>query len=152
MSKEEYKELRSIIRNIKYLNINQSIVMYKYFFKALLYSLIIFGYSSDVTRDIMCLCNENSCISSLEKDILCFISKNLKKLDYIETIDYLDMLDSLNNKTVVYYLEQLDNIEFLCDIKNEKKYIRDKKEFKTLIEGNEYKIKALSLLKKEKKD
>lgn len=145
MTKEESKQIRNIIHEVNCLNISQKLTMYKYYLKTVLYTIIVFGYSSDLTLSTMCLHSESSSISCVEKDILSFIKKNIDKIDYEEALEYIDMLDNLNDKTVIYYLEQYDNIETACDMHSQKRYKKDKKEFSTLIESNFYKICAYGL-------
>jgi len=145
MTKEEGKEIKRIIRNINYLNIGQKIIMYKYFLKTLLYSIIIFGCFSEITSEVLNLRLESKKINSEENDIFSFIKKNLDKMNYEEVLDFIEVLNDLNSETIIYYLGQYDNIETACDMHSENRYIRDKKSFKTLKESNDYKINALAL-------
>lgn len=145
MTKEEAKEIKKIIHNIKHLNIGQKLVMYKYFLKTFLYSVIIFGCFSDITSEVLNIHSENIRVSSEESDIFSFIKKNLNKMNYDEVISYLEKINDLNSETIIYFLEQYDNIETACDMHNENRYRRDKKDFKTLIESKDYKLYALGL-------
>lgn len=145
MTKEESKKIKNMIHNIKYLNVGQKLIMYKYFLKTIIYSIIIFGYYSDITSEVVDLYLENKKVSSEENNIFSFIKKNLDKMNYDEVLDYIEMLSTLNSETIIYYLEQYDNIETACDMHSENRYIRDKKNFKTLIETKDYKLSALAL-------
>lgn len=146
MDKNEVKELVKEISNIKRLNIGQNLSMKKYYLKTFLYSLIVFGYNSNITQEVFKVYDEYTSIKQKEKRLLTFLKKNLDKIDYKEACNFLDEIDDLNEKIITYLIEQFDNIEEACDLKNENRCVRDKRNFPILTDGKRYDIMLQSLI------
>ena len=146
MNIDEQKKLKKEISSIKRLNIEQKFLMFKYFLQSYLYSIIMFGFSNDVSEEVVKLHKEFSLIESSESDLLYFINKHKKEMDYIEAMNFIDYIDETNSNTIKYYLSQFDNANVSCDVNNVNRIIKDKKDFDTLIDTSHYKVLAYSLI------
>lgn len=117
-------------------------------------SLFKFGCSSSVTRDNLNVIKEMFRILKTERKLLNFILKNIDRFEVESVHDVVQMLDSLNDKTVAYYYGVIEEIEDAVDMGDELRGIRPGKNFPTLIQSNCYEneVKALALSKKAIKE
>lgn len=145
MNAKEKKEIKKEISSIKRLNVSQRLTMKKYFLKSLLYSVIMFGPQNNITYEVFNINKENSRINSSEDDLLFFLKKYSEIIDYNAAVSFLNLLDDINEKTIMYYLRQYDNIDEACELNNKNRVVRDKKNFDSLIDSKYYKILAYAL-------
>lgn len=117
-------------------------------------SLFKFGCCSSVTRDNLNVIKEMFRILKTERKLLNFILKNIDKFEVESVHDVVQMLDSLNDKTVAYYYDVIEEIEDAVDMGDELRGIRPGKNFPTLIQSDCYanEVKALALSKDAIKD
>lgn len=146
MDKMARKLLKESLKEIKYKTILQQKDILKYFLESYIKSIIIFGISNEVTKEAVRIYKELRKIQNKEYEIHGFLKKNALKMDEFATSEVLNILDDLNDKTIQYYYEALDDILTACDLKNEIYIKHKKKDFETLIETNKYQIIAASLL------
>ena len=113
-------------------------------------SLFAFGYKSKVTKDNLNVIKEMFKILYTERKIFNYILKNLDQFHLSSTEDVINMLDELNGKTVEYYYHVIEDIEDACELKEELRGKRPRKEFPTLIQSSSYanEVVALALNKK----
>ena len=113
-------------------------------------SLFAFGYKSKVTKDNLNVIKEMFKILYTERKIFNYILKNLDRFYLSSTEDVINMLDELNGKTVEYYYHVIEDIEDACELKEELRGTRPRKEFPTLIQSSSYanEVVALALNKK----
>lgn len=146
MDKKEKNILKKTLIEISYETTLQQRDILKRFIEIYIKSFIIFGISSETTKETIKIYKELKEIQQREYEIHKFLIKNSKKINILATSELLEQLEELNEKTIIYYYEALDDILTACDLKNET-YIKHKnKDFKTLNETNTYKIIAASLL------
>ena len=146
MNKAEQKEFKKEISNIRRLNKFQRISMKKYFLSSLFYSVVMFGFNNEITDEVLKINEESSKINNTEDEILSFLTKYKNLIDYNEGIKIINLLDELNEKTIRYYYEQLDNIDEACEINNRNRVVRDRKKFDSLIDSNYYRILVFALI------
>lgn len=146
MDKNEKKFLKESLRETKYKTLLQQRDILKYFLESYIKSILIFGISSEVTKETLRIYKELKEIQDKEYEIHEFLKRNALKIDEIATAELLNRLDELNDKTIEYYYEALDDMITACDLKNETYIKHRKKNFETLNETNAYKIAAGSLL------
>lgn len=146
MDKIEKKFLKETLKEIRYKTLLQQRDILKYFLESYVRSILIFGTSNEVTKETIRIYKELKEIQEKEYEIHEFLKRNALKIDEIATAELLNHLDELNDKTIIYYYEALDDILTACDLKNEIYAKHKEKDFKTLNETNTYKIAAASLL------
>lgn len=112
-------------------------------------SLFKFGCSSSVTKDNLNVIKEMFKILKTERGMLNFLLRNIDRFDVEAVNDVVQMLDNLNDKTVAYYYDVIEEIEDAVDMGDELRGIRPGKNFPTLIQSDCYanEVKALALSK-----
>lgn len=113
-------------------------------------SLFTFGKNSNVTRDNLNVIKEMFSILKKERQLLNYMLQHLGEFDVNAAEEVVHILDDLNDKTVEYYYSVIEEIEDAVDMKEERRGIRPRKEFPTLIQSNSYanEVVALTLNKK----
>ncbi len=112
-------------------------------------SLMAFGRKSKVTKDNLNVIKEMHRILKKERSLLDFILRNIDKVDVDAATDVVDTLDDLNDKTVTYYYNVMDDIDDACEVKEENRGIRPKKNFLTLTESSSYANQVVALMENE---
>ena len=102
---EQRQELTDDIKSMKKGSYEQMWLITMYGLGSYFKSLFRFGGSSKVTRDNLNVIKEMFGILKTEREMLNFILRNLDKFDITSTQDVVQMLDELNDKTVEYYYE-----------------------------------------------
>lgn len=138
-------ELEEEIRNIKKLNINQTLLTLKYVIEAYIKSFIIFGPSSKVTQEVKNIWCEFKKIIKEEKEIQDYILRNSTCINFYEAVELVDKLNEVNDDTIKYLYNSLDDILDACDTRFEGRMIQYPKSFKTLVETDEYRTSAVGL-------
>ena len=108
-------------------------------------SLFSFGYKSKVTKDNLNVIKEMFQILYTERKLLNYIIKNLDKFNVDSTERVVAILDELNDKTLNYYYNVIDDIEEAAELKNETRGIRLNKDFSTLLQTNSYTNEVIAL-------
>lgn len=145
---EKREELTKDIKSMKKGSYEQMWLITMYGLGSYFKSLFTFG-NSNVTRDNLNVIKEMFQILKTERQMLNFILKNLEMFEISSAQDVVQMLDELNDKTVEYYYEVIEDIEDAVDMSDEKRGIRPRKNFPTLIQTDSYsnEVKALALNK-----
>ena len=145
MDSSERKIIKDDILDITIDNLEEIWVIGRYCLLLYIRCLITFGKENKVTKDVKNIWNEFLEIIKEEKNLLEIISKSLKKLDYEEVDLFINRLDEVNEETVLYYLNTLNDIENACDMKQEWKATRNKRNFNTITETDKYRHKLSGL-------
>ena len=145
---EKKQEVTEDIKAMKKGSYEQMLLITMYGLGSYFKSLFKFG-NSDVTRDNLNVIKEMFNILWTERELLNFILKNMDRFEISSTQDVVQMLDELNDKTVEYYYEVIEEIEDAVDMGEERRGIRPVKHFPTLIQSNSYsnEVKALAINK-----
>ncbi len=137
--------IKDDIKEIEKQNIEQLLSTFKYVVVAYLRAYFTFGSGHKVTIEARNIWIEFKNIIKSESRILRYIKKNTKTIDYDAVDDLLASLDEINEQTVIYYFDLIDSLEDACDTNQEWRITRPRRDFKTLIETDEYYLRALSL-------
>ena len=142
------EELEKDIRSMKKGSYEQMWLITMYGLGSYFKSLFRFG-NSNVTRDNLNVIKEMFQILKTERQMLNFILKNLVMFEISSAQSVVQMLDELNDKTVEYYYEVIEDIEDAVDMGDEIRGIRPRKNFPTLIQTDNYsnEVKSLALNK-----
>ena len=145
---EKKQEVTEDIKAMKKGSYEQMLLITMYGLGSYFKSLFKFG-NSDVTRDNLNVIKEMFNILKTERELLNFILKNMDRFEISSTQDVVQMLDELNDKTVEYYYEVIEEIEDAVDMGEESRGIRPVKHFPTLIQSNSSsnEVKALAINK-----
>ncbi len=148
---QERNELSSYIESMKKGSYEQMWLITMYSLSSYFKSLFRFGSNSDVTRDNLNVIKEMFNILKTERGMLNYILRNLDSFDIEATEAVIQMLDDLNDKTVEYYYEVIEEIEDAVDMDEERRGLRPRKNFSTLTQSDSYanEVKALALSKKD---
>lgn len=84
-------------------------------------------------------------ILKTERRMLNFILDNLNVFDISAASAAVEMLDDVNEKTVHYYYQVADDIEEACEFREERRGIRPKKNFPTLVQTSTYENEIIAL-------
>ena len=145
MNKEEYKELKKEIREIKLLNIEQKMKMFKYFFTTFFYSTIIYGYNDFITKDTIDIWKKFKQNMLEEKKLYNYILINNEKIELESAYNFMEILDFVNERTIKYFINSLEDIEDSCEMKVRWRAEHRKKNFYTLSETDDYKLQAVGM-------
>lgn len=146
MNQCEEKELIKEIGNIKKQNVEEIILMIQYCLTTYIKSLMIFGFQSTVTKDVVSIWKEFCDILIEERNIMNVLLQYKGLGDFTQIITLVDSLNRLNENTIRYYYDVLDDIEVACEMKTEWRAKRKKKPFETLMETKSYHRQACALL------
>lgn len=142
---KQKKELIYDIENMKNNSYEQMCLITFYSLSSFFKSLFIFGQKSEITKDNLNIIKEMFQILKKERKLLNYILKNLDKFDLDSTIDVIDTLDALNEKTIMYYYKVIGDIKIACNTKVEARGIRMEQDFKTLIQSDSYSNQVIAL-------
>lgn len=148
---EKRAQLIEDIKNMKNGSFEEMSLVTFYSLSSYFKSLLTFGMGSQVTRDNLNVIKEMFRILKKERKLLNYILHNLDHFDVVAAQDVVEMLDELNDKSVTYYYDVIGDIEDAVDMKEERRGIRPKKSFPTLIQSDTYtnEVVALALSKQD---
>ena len=152
---EDKKEnILTDIESMKKGSYEQMMLITVYSLSSYFRSLFAFGNKSDVTKDNLNVIKEMFRILKEERKLLNYILQHLSEFDIVAAEHVVEILDDLNDKTVEYYYEVIEEIEDAVDMGEERRGIRPRKNFPTLIQSNTYanEVIALTLNKKAIKE
>lgn len=138
MNRAELQDIKSDIFKTNLENIEELYLIAKYCLETYLESIFAFGLKSDASAEIYAVFKEFKAIISEEAFLHRHLRKKLSELDSQSIYEFLDDLDELNEETVRYYYDVLDDIKDACSLKAPHRLKRMKKDFLTLIESDEY--------------
>ncbi len=142
---EEKKDLRKNISEMKNGSIEQMCLITMYSLGSYFKALFAFGSSSDVTRDNLNIIKEMFQILKIERTLLNYILRNIDKFDVYAAQDVIGMLDEVNDKTVIYYYDIINDIEDAAELEQEFRGRRPSKELPTLIKTGIYAGEVIAL-------
>ncbi len=140
MTKDELEILKKDINEIKIANISAKIMMCKEYIFLLITILISKGLSNNYLEELIKIKNEYMAILSEENRLLNMILKNGINKDITAIDDLIGKLNDLADTTIAYYYSLLDDIEKEIEFNRSYPYRRIPKNFKTLIETDEFKL------------
>ncbi len=138
-------DLTRDIREMKNGSIEQMCLITFYSLGSYFKSLFTFGSSNKVTRDSLNIIKEMFSILRTERSLLNFILKNIDSFDVNAAQDVVRMLDDVNDDTVRYYYNLIDDIEDAAEFEQEYRGYRPRNGYPTLIEDNTYSGKVIAL-------
>lgn len=136
--KEELMELNDYIRSYKIEMFNETSLIIFYALNAYLSSLINFGLNSSVTKDCLNIIKEFTDINAYEKRIFKFLKENIDTIDLIVALEFIDQMSERKEEEIVYYYKILDDIDDACEMKDEFRAKRIKKDYKSISEDQEF--------------
>lgn len=146
MTKNEKKELKDEIKELRKLNIEQNFLIFKYLMEAYVNSIITFGINNKVTKETFDLFKKYRKITRREDNIYSYLLEKSKLIDLGESLELIDSLDELNSKTINYFYSSIDNILDACISGEEIRAKYNKRTFKTLDETDEFEFQTKGLL------
>lgn len=141
----EKLDLRKNIDEMKSGSIEQMCLITMYSLGAYFKSLFTFGSTSNVTRDNLNIIKEMFKILRTERTLLNYILDNIDKFDVGAAQDVVAMLDELNDRTVIYYYDLINDIEDAAELNDEFRGRRPRNSFPTLIESGTYASEVIAL-------
>ena len=145
MTKNELDMLKIDIREIQIENISAKIMMLKEYFSLLFNILIKKGFSDNYLKELNKAKFEYMQILTEENHLLGLILKDGLYKDFDAVNHLIIELNDLSDKTIIYYYRLIDDIEKELEINRNYSYRRITKNFDTLIENEEFKLKVLGL-------
>lgn len=138
-SKEQSKALLvNGIEEMKKGQFEEMFLMSFYGLSSYFKSLMAFGSKSDVTKDNLNVIREMFKVVKTERLLLNFILKNVNNFNIDAAQNVVDTMDELNDKTIEFYYSVIDEIEDAVDMNEERRGIRPRKNFSTLIQTDTY--------------
>ena len=120
-------------------------LVFRYFIDVYLDSVMVFGFNSDVSKDIFNFWKEFISIMLEENRMFNFLLKNYQFINCDEGNYFMYKLDYLNEETVLYCYKFFEDVLIACDMELEWKARRPFKNFKTLIETDIYDMELYGL-------
>lgn len=145
MTKDELEILKKNIKEIKIENILAKIMMCKEYIFLLITILIRKGLSNNYLEELIKIKDEYMAILNEENKLLNIILKKGINKDITAIDDLIYKLNDLADTTITYYYSLLDDIEKEIEFNRSYPYRRLSKNFKTLIETDEFKLMAHGL-------
>lgn len=150
MNKIERSELKQDIKKISLENFEQTFYIFYYYIETLLYSLMTFGLNNKIMTEINCIWYDFLNNQRMEKRIHQLILKKMKYLDITAINDFLDKLDFLNEQSIEYLYNCLDEMADACEMHNVYRAKRIPHDFAMLSESEKYKNELAEILIAEK--
>lgn len=138
MDREDLKYIKGDTNATRLKNVEQVYLMFVNFLECYLMSASIKGFTHKYTKDTVIAFKEFYSIIRKEDSIFTGLVNNYKNIDLDEANDILNSLDLLNDKTYEYYESVFACIEDALTTGDDYRAKRYPKEFKTLIETDEF--------------
>ncbi len=145
MMDEQIEKITANIKDMKNGSYEQMVLITLYSLSSYFKSLITFGQGSNVTRDNLNIIKEMFNILKKERQLLIFILKHIEEFEVEAVCNVVYILDDLNDKTVEYYYNVIEDIEDAVFMKEERRGIRPRKNFPTLIQSDSYTKEVIAL-------
>lgn len=142
---QERQDLVKDIEEMKNGSFEQMFLVTVYSLDSYFKSLLSFGYASKVTRDNLNVIKEMFNIIRTERMLLNYILRNVEKFDVYAAQDVVGMLDQVNDKTVEYYYDVINDIEDAAEMGVEFRGYRPRNGFPTLIDDASYAGEVVAL-------
>lgn len=137
------------IEEIKRENLEQLFYMAYYTLKNYIKSVLKYGSQNKITYKNKELFQTFVSIQKEENLLLNLLLKNRKKINIGEAYAFLDSLDELNEKTMQYFYQYLDDLEVAYSLGEERRTKEPLKKFETLLETEKYRREIIRMLLKE---
>lgn len=144
MNNTEKQKLRKEIKDIRIQTIEEVLQTFKYFIGTYFSISMTFGQNSYVTEDVIVAWKEFKKIIKEENSLMTYLLKKSEDINYQEALLFLDELDAINDDTIMYYYNMLDNFEDAADVSKYQqealtyRATRPTKNFDTIIETDHY--------------
>lgn len=145
MEKKDKEILSELIKEINKQNIEEMMYFTGYFIETVARSIFVFGPIHEITKDVIRIWVEFRFILREESELNSFIISNSDLINYNECVNFLNELDELNEVTFLYYMQSLNDINDACDTKFPDRAKHHKRDFKTLIETEDYRNRLVGL-------
>lgn len=142
---ERKEELIRNINEMKTGSFEQMLLIIKYSLNSYFKSMQTFGKDNRVTKDNLNIIKEMFLIIRRERKLLNFILDNIDKFSIEASEDAVGMLDELNDKTIEYYYDLINDIEDASETGQEFRGYRPKRELKTLITDDSFLAEVFAL-------
>lgn len=146
MDRQEKRDLKQDINVSKQDNLYHMFDFLNTWIKAIFQSIITFGINSKATKECLNAFTEYRKNLIAETNLYDYLYRHSKCAENDAVGEYLQDLFQLGEDTYAYYDKLLEEILVACDLKHEHRIIREKKNFQTLIESNEFFAKLLEIL------
>lgn len=142
------------LEEMKKLQFEEMFLITSYSLEGYFKSLFTFGIKSKITKDNLNIIKEMFSILMKERKMLNYILANLDSFNLSAVANVIGIIDDVNDKTVRYYYNVMQEITDACEAKDELRGNRPSKDFPTLIQSDSYtnEVIALALNKSSIKD
>lgn len=147
--RQDFEDLLSDIKDMKNGSLEQMYLITLYSLSNYIKSLIAFGRKSQITKDNLRIIKEMFEILKTERKLLNYILRNADEIDSYSALLVIGLLDETNDKTVEYYYQVMDDIEEACEMNDERRGLRRKKNFPTLTQDIGYAEEVVALCENE---
>lgn len=110
-------------------------------------SVFIFGINSNEAKESINVIKEMRRIIKEERILLNGIEKKIDSIDLDQTVDVIDELDSLNDKTFLLYDDILNEIDISCDTRQKGRTLKSRQGIDSLITNPTYKERVIKLIR-----
>lgn len=146
MNNMDKKLLKDEIKDIKELNLDSIKLVILNVLETYFHSLFTYGSSHPITKDVINIWNE-FIYNLIEENKFCkFFLKNSSIIDLYDCLVLFDLITDTNDKLISYIYDCLDDITSACETKCEFRAQHSKRDFKTIIENEEFKKSAVGLI------
>lgn len=108
-------------------------------------SLLTFGARSSVTKDNLNVIREMFRITRIERNMLNYMMAHIDEFDIETALGVVGSLDRLNDRTVIYYYDVINEIEDAVEMNEERRGLRPRQDFDSLIQTNMYAKEIVAL-------
>lgn len=146
MDRFDRKDIKHDINVSKIDNLHYIFYFSKTCITAMIQSIKTFGINSKATKEIIKAFIEYRKTLIAETNLYNYLYYRLKIAEFDAVDGFLQDLFTLSDDTYAYYDDYLEEILVACELKQEHRIIREKKNFQTLIESNEFFDRLLEIL------
>jgi len=134
------------MQEIKKQNLEELFLIIKYSFENLINSIFCKKSKTEIPKKCYNIVKEFNKIIKEERKILNFLINHISYIEENNLKDFIEKLDELNEQTINYFYQYLDNIEDAIELNDVLRIAPEKRNFKTLPENNELKKEACNLI------
>ncbi len=139
------KQLIEDIYRMKSGSREQMLLTTFYSLRAYVRSLFVFGINNEATKDNLNVIKEMFSILRTERILLNYILKHIDDFDIDATEKVVRMLDEVNDETVLFYYNVIDDIENAALMEEEFRAKRRKQPVPSLIQSSSYASEVVAL-------
>lgn len=131
MTREESLEIKDTIKEYRNGEVEELFLIFYYMVQSLMKNTISYGFNHDFYHEVKKLGKEVNMHIKEERTLLKYIEKLGLENDYTEIMKFLSEIDSINEQTIRYYYQILDDFD-------DNKIRKRKKRFPSLLDSLEY--------------